>query len=160
MYFLFVANEFSPKRFVSWLTTILFMHNFSACAREKIIRRRPDSCCCSSLMGHLWVPLEACVPWSIDEGSKDQSRIIVMVLDGSMEQRNTLEGRVPWCNISGGSKGRIRWFAACEFSHLVFFPHPGYHWIFEWTSWIQSFLWTHDPMWSMIQSFSYWRKLV
>jgi hypothetical protein len=22
------------------------------------------------------------------------------------------------------------------------------------------FYWTHDPIWSMIQSFSYWRKLV
>jgi hypothetical protein len=42
-------------------------------------------------MGHLRVPLDACVPWSIDEGSKDQSRIIVMVLDGSMEQRNSLK---------------------------------------------------------------------
>jgi hypothetical protein len=43
--------------------------------------------------------LEVCVPWHLDEGSKDnQSRIIEMILDGSVEQHNTLFGVVLWSN--------------------------------------------------------------
>ncbi len=34
--------------------------------------------------------------WPLDEGSKDQSRIIEMVLDGSVEEHNTPFGVVTW----------------------------------------------------------------
>jgi hypothetical protein len=52
-----------------------------------------------------------CVPWPLDEGSKDQSKTIVMVLDGSAvvveQHRNTLFGLVPWSNTNGSCKGNF-----------------------------------------------------
>ena len=82
--------------------SLLTKYNFRRAHVKKVIRRRPDGRCCSSHVGCLWAPLEVCVPWSIDGGSKDQRRTIVMVLDGSVEQHNTLEG--------GGSMVQHQWW--------------------------------------------------